>query len=101
RIVEITADFELEPIIADYVKKYSNKDYANCKILFKTNDEHDMGEFSYIILLQLGVPKREKILSFYEFLKSYCMYENRRAIINDHILPQIGQGHSFGSPKPK
>jgi len=63
-IVEITADFEIEPIIDDYLKKYPNDDYANYKVLFKVQDEHDIGEFSYLILLARGAPKIEKIPQF-------------------------------------
>ncbi len=100
RIVEITADFEIEPIIDDYLKKYPNEDYAGYKVLFKVQDEHDVGEFSYLILLSKSVPRAEKTLSFYEFLKSYCTYENRRAVIGDRHLPRIGDGHTFGTPKP-
>jgi hypothetical protein len=100
----ITADFEIEPILADYCEKYPNNKYSDYQIVFKAIDEHTEGEFSYIIVFNFaGVTgKTNAGVDFYEFLKSYCVCENRVANINpvSHILPKIGyQGHTLGTPK--
>jgi len=97
----ITADFEIEPVLADYFEKYPNGSYSGYQVVFKTTDEHAPGQFTYVIIFTLNRGARETNVSFHEFLKSHCACNDLTASLNpsSHVLPQIGDAHTFGMTK--
>ena len=97
----ITANFEIEAILADYFNKYPASEYTDYKIVFKTLDEHDNGQFTYIVVFGWNSSSRETKVSFYDFLKSYCVCNDLVAAMNptSHILPRISDGHVLGELK--
>lgn len=97
----ITANFELEPVIADYFNKYPLNQYTDYQIVFKTLDEYAEGEFTYIVVFGWSGEPRETRVKFEDFLKSHCVRNNLVATMNpsSSVLAKIGTGHTFGEPK--
>ncbi len=86
----------------DYFTKYPNGQYADYQIVYKTVGEHAPDEFSYLIVFTRNQGLHDNTVSFYEFLKSYCICADRCAATlgNGRVLPQLdGREHIFGKPK--
>jgi hypothetical protein len=97
----ITANFQIEPVIADYFTKYPSNEYTDYQIVFKTLDEHAEDQFTYIIVFGWNSGPKENRVSFSDFLKSHCVCNDLAVAMNpnSNILPRIGDGHTFGQLK--
>ncbi len=98
----ISTNFELEPVIQEYLEKYPNGQFKNYEIAFRTEDEHESGTFSYLFVYTVLPGQPQDAVSFYDFLKAYCTYEDRVATINGvaSAFPKLGEkGQTFGNAK--
>lgn len=86
----VTTTFELEPVLEQYASLYPNGQFSHYQIAFKSEGEHQDGEYSYIIVFTIR-PERERP-DFWEFLSSYCTVNKGAAVspIVNHIFPQFG-----------
>lgn len=99
----LTTDFELEPILDEYLATYPEGEIDHYIIAFKTEGEHRPGHFSYIVVFELKKAVSQ-VPRFTEFLNTYCKNNNQVAFASliNHILPKLdayGRGyHVFGNP---
>jgi hypothetical protein len=99
----LTTDFELEPILDEYLAAYPEGEIDHYLIAFKTEGEHRAGHFSYIVVFELKKAAAQ-VPRFTEFLNTYCKNHNQVAFASliNHILPKLdayGRGyHVFGNP---
>ena len=94
----ISTNFDLEPVLKQYVETYPEGDLQNYQIVFKTEGEHQPESKSYIIVYEHS-PGR-KNARFSEFLKSYCTVHKLAAVANpmSHVFPDVAgrHGHIIG-----
>lgn len=100
----VSTNFDLEPVLQQYVDTYPHADLRNYQIAFKTEGEHQAESKSYIIVHEY-IPGRSPSPTLYEFLKSYCTVNNLVAVLDpsSHVLPDIAgrHGHILGRYEKK
>lgn len=94
----ISANFDLEPVLKDYLIRYPDGDYSEYRIVFTVKGEHFEGNHSYIVILTLNKIGRKQV-SFDEFLDAYCKLNNVQAFGNQvgSIFPNIQDVGKRGS----
>ena len=98
----ITTTFDLEPLLEEYLHTYPQGDFESYEVVFKTEDEHRKGDFSYIVVFVRNQGKRQGV-EFSKFLASHCIRNNLAAVAysTSRVLPQFSKrprGHVFGDP---
>lgn len=96
----ITADFEIEPVLEEYFERFPEGQYEDYQIVFKTQDEHEEGQYSYIIVFTRNTGMRATQVKFYDLLKQHCECHTRRAAMSPVSggLPTVRDGHAFYNP---
>jgi hypothetical protein len=100
----VTTDFQLEPVLQQYQKTYPNGQFTSFDIVFKTENEHGEGQWTYIVVFVPSKPTPREIPSFSDFLKSYCTLEDKTAVasIVNSVFPRLDKPHGshlFGNAK--
>jgi len=97
----ITTEFVLEPILDKYLATYPSGQYKSYKVVFRTENEHQEGQISYIVVFELNKEKKTDRLTFQEFLDSHCKVNNLVAVasVTNNVLPQMERrgGYIFGN----
>jgi hypothetical protein len=90
----ISTNFDLEPVLEEYLKTYPEGDLQNYRIVFKTEGEHHPESRSYIIVYE-HKPGSKSRPHVGDFLKSYCTVHNLSAVANplNHVFPDISGRH--------
>lgn len=98
----VTANFELEPVMDQFLATYPEKEFAEYQVVFKTTDEYASGEYSYIVVFK-HQPSTGARPSFEDFLASYCTVNDLTAVasVRGSVLPKLEErgGRLYGRIK--
>ncbi|MDX2078509.1 MAG: hypothetical protein SFZ02_18905 [bacterium] len=96
----LSTNFDIEPVLADYVKTYPEQADTNYRIVFKTENEFVEGSKSYIIVYDYSYLRHNKNSPHWgEFLQSHCILNNLVAVIgtSGHVFPNISDKDRHGT----
>lgn len=98
----IATDFEIEPVIEQYLATYPDSLPREYEIVYRTRNEHVEGDYCYIIVYQYTT--QGKVVKLDEFLKSYCVTNNKVFTGSAHEFPSItspryGDGSKYRKKK--
>ena len=87
----VSTDFELEPLLDQYLATYPEGQLQSYSVVFKTSSDES---WSYIIVFALFSPK-VKVVRFSEFLDAYCKLNNKVAVANpvNSVFPDFKHAH--------
>lgn len=86
----VTTDFDLEPLVDQFRATYPDNKVESIQIAFKTENEHQEGDRSYIIVLTRKDSGSSRP-SFWDFIGAYCKLHDKSAAasVTDNIFPQL------------
>jgi hypothetical protein len=96
----LRTEFELEPILEQYIQTYLDGSSWPYQIVFKDRDEKT-NDFLYAVLFFSNPKHSQKGLTFEHFLEAYCKLHNQVAAINDAFFPPPFSSvwkHTLGNP---
>lgn len=93
----IATDFELEPVIAQYLATYPDKQPREYQVVCKLKDERHTGDYCYIVVFE-AVPGRQNP-SLADYIKAYCELHDKVARMEKqgNVFPDIAEAN-FGNP---
>lgn len=93
----LATDFELEPIIEQYLATYPDAQPRKYDVVYKRQNERHEGDYCYIIVHEY-VGGRQT-LSLVDFIKAYCELNDKVANIEKggHVFPDIAAAN-YGNP---
>src|SRR5689334_19493080 len=85
----LATDFELEPVIEQYLKTYPDSEPKEYQIVCRLQNERHEEDFCYIVVYKhfTGKPR----VKLHEFIKSYCEVHDKVARISGggSVFPDI------------
>lgn len=87
----LATDFELEPVIDQYVATYPDAEPRNYRIVCKLQNERHEGDYCYIIVYE-HVAGRKNV-SLTDYIQSYCQLHNKVAAVQvgGHVFPDLAK----------
>lgn len=84
----LSTNFDLEPVLSDYLATYPNGKIESYQVVFKTENEHHEGTKSYIVVFTLK-DRQEYAPDFGSFLEAYCKLHDKYAVAAamNNVLP--------------
>ena len=94
----IATDFELEPVIAQYLETYPEAQPRHYEIAWRTQNESVEGDYVYIVIWKHITSSHRP--SLVDFIKAYCELNDNVANIHPkgNVLPSI-MSPTVGNPK--
>lgn len=88
----LATDFELEPIIEQYLKTYPDVKPSKYEVLYKIQNERQDGDFCYILLWE--GPRQRDQYQLAEYIKAYCELNDKVANIEvgGTSFPDLARG---------
>ncbi len=85
----VSTDFELEPVIEQYLATYPEAQPRKYDIVCKLRNERHEGDYCYIIVYQHHVGRQTPSLD--EYLKSYCALHDEvvAGSVGGHVFPEL------------
>lgn len=75
-----TTNFELEPVIDDFLATYPQAQFEGYEVVYRIEDEAHEGTYSYLIVWHnLPTKKRRRDVNFQKFLESHCIRNDKVA----------------------
>lgn len=71
----LATDFELEPVIEQYLATYPEAKPRNYQVVCKLQDEQHKGDYCYIIVYKFMGGRQKPNIT--EFIKSYCQVHDK------------------------
>jgi hypothetical protein len=93
----LATDFELEPVIEQYLATYPDAQPRKYDVVCKLRDERRDGDYCYILVYEYVAGKQQP--SLLDFIKAYCELNDKVARIETkgHVFPDIGEAN-YGNP---
>ena len=93
----LATDFELEPVIEQYLTTYPNAQPRNYEVAVKLRNERREGDYCYILIYEY-VPGNHSP-NLYDFIKAYCELNDKVAPIErkSGLFPDIAEAN-YGNP---
>jgi hypothetical protein len=85
--IAVTTNFELEPVLDQYLKTYPENEYANYEVAFKAQDTPEVGDYAYIVVFTMKERTRGDLVRLDDFLESFCKV-NDKLLISQHGFEQ-------------
>lgn len=95
----ISTDFEIEPVIEQYLATYPDFQPREYKIVSKLQNERVEGDYSYIIIYEFVRVEKRQHPNLSDYIKSYCEVNDKVAnLVNmGSVFPDIGEAR-YGNP---
>ena len=93
----LATDFELEPIIEQYLATYTDVQPRKYDVVCKLQNERQAGDYCYIILYEyVGGRQTPKLV---DFIKAYCDLNHKVANIvkSSNVFPDVADAN-YGNP---
>ena len=91
----LRTEFELEPLLEQYLKTYPNGDLKQYEIVFKDTDE-ETGDFLYIMLYYYNQDRTPRVTDLEKFLDAHCNLHNKLGAFNLLAFPPRFDSHHKG-----
>jgi nucleoid-associated protein YgaU len=93
----LATDFELEPVIEQYLATYPDVQPRKYEVIYKLKNERHQGDYCYIIVYEY-VTGRQTI-SLVDFIKAYCELNDKVANIekSGNVFPDLAKA-TYGNP---
>lgn len=93
----IATDFELEPVIEQYLTTYPEIQPRQYNIVWKAQAERHAADYCYLIVYEYVPGRIHPRLD--DFIKAYCELHDRVAAINPsgHVFPDLAKP-TYGNP---
>lgn len=87
----LSTNFELEPVIEEYLQVYPEAQPRRYDIACKLRDERHEGDYAYIIVFEYATGRQTPSLG--DYLKSYCTLHDKLVAGNasGHVFPDIAE----------
>lgn len=87
----LSTDFELEPVLEQYLETYPGGEFQSYEIIFKTEIQDEGGGYAYILVCKLNPPPHGDTIGFLDFLTSYCKVNDKFAVAGalNSVIPTL------------
>ena len=82
----LRTEFELEPLLKQYLETYPDGSLKQYEILFKDTDE-ETGDFLYIMLHYYNKDRTPRVINLERFLDAHCQLHNKLGAFNRMAFP--------------
>lgn len=91
--IVLATDFELEPVIEQYLTTYPEAQPRQYDVVCKLPDERHQGDYAYIVVYEHVTPGHRPTLV--EFIKAYCELHNKVAAVekSGSTFPDLAKGN--------
>lgn len=94
--IAIATDFELEPVIEQYLATYPDRLPRKYDVVYKLQNERHEGDYCYIIVYEYVPGKTSPTLN--DYIKAYCELNDKVARVEGgHTFPDIAAAQ-YGNP---
>lgn len=85
----LATDFELEPVIEQYLATYPESQPRKYDVVCRLQDERREGDYCYIIVYEYSPERFRPELQ--EYIKAYCKLHNKVAniAVGGNVFPEI------------
>ena len=91
----LRTEFELEPLLKQYLETYPDGSLKQYEIVFKDTDE-ETGDFLYIMLHYYNKDRTPRVVDLERFLDAHCKLHNKLCAFNRTAFPPRFDSHHQG-----